>query len=66
MRTNYSIRVRVGAGLLAAFAAAELWMPLLVPATDPKAVVFDLRTTPGTAPLTGQPAPERGSSRCRY
>jgi hypothetical protein len=36
---------------------AQFWMPLLLPVTDPKAVVFDLQSVTGTSPATGQPQP---------
>ena len=42
---------------LAADGTAQHAMALLVPVTDPKAVVYDLQSVHGTAPQTGQPQP---------
>lgn len=40
---------------LAADGTGQHWMALLVPVTDPKAVVYDLQSVHGTAPQSGQP-----------
>jgi hypothetical protein len=40
-------------------ATGQHWMALLLPLVDPKAVVFDLRTTDAVSPETGQPRPVR-------
>jgi hypothetical protein len=34
---------------------AQHWMALLVPLTDPKAILYDFQSVTGTAPLTGEP-----------